>query len=162
MFSYEESFELELLDRSRFFSPLRKNFQVRIDINFGEYDRVHEGLGKLSTRFDLVLRRSFVNSLKRDLLTAQGEDYTGNRKKVIDRITGHIEETVREAQNKFKFSPWKDQLSHLIALELVSQLDYFGEAVFSSHDNGVVAIPVILNYAPLALRQIYRVREGLQ
>ena len=158
---YEEPLTVEVVDRSLYFVPLRKNFQVQIDVNLGEFDRTNQMVGKISTKFDIKLKRKLMYLIQSKILAGDMVDPRYD-KTMMKRIEKTIEEQIAKSQKKLIFAPWAKGLPRLIAVEIYRQLELYESFVFSSKEKGDVNIPVKMNYAPFALkymRELHRAKK---
>lgn len=151
---FEESLTLELVDRSLFFNSFEKEFKVIFDVNLGEFDRVNQVLGKITTKFDIKVSRGFLNWARRQMLSSE-DNFLELREKAKERFKLIVADYVEEARFKFSIPPWKGDLEELIVREVLSQLSTFKGDLFEMDDRGIATIPVVFNYGPFALRYIH-------
>lgn len=150
---YEESLSLELVQRDLYFSPRDKKMKVMIDINLGEYDRVNQLIGKISTTFHLEVSKSFLRWARRQW-------YIDDQKRpdvqndIRKRLVKMIEEQVLANREKFVAPAWSGALEELIATEMLGQLSLLPGDLYSSTDTGFEKIPVQLNFGAFALRHL--------
>ncbi|MGB0454227.1 MAG: hypothetical protein ACPGJV_10995 [Bacteriovoracaceae bacterium] len=148
---YEEALRVEVVDRKLYFKPHRRNFSVEIDVNLGEFDREHQRLGKLSTTFNIKLSKAVINHVQK-LLEKPNPYPMGKNESSVNRIEKAIEDQVLKAQDKLAFTPWRDQISKLIAKELVNQISLYPKSPYRNGDNQFIQVPITFNYAPFALK----------
>lgn len=150
---YEEPLSIEVVDRELYFKPLRKNFQVQIDVNLGEFDRANQIVGKISTKFNVKIKRKLMYHLQNKILA--GDQVDRNYDKTwMKKLEQTIEDQIAASQQKLLFAPWAKGLPRLVAVEVYRQLEHYEGFIFSSLETGDVAVPVVMNYAPFALKYI--------
>jgi hypothetical protein len=156
---YEEPLTVEVVNRDLYFVPIRENFQVQIDVNLGEFDRTNQMVGKITTRFDIKLKRKLMYLIQRKILAGDMVDERYD-KTMIKRIERTIKEQIATSQKKLKYAPWAKGLPRLIAVEVYRQLEYYENFVFNGTDKGDINIPIMMNYAPFALKYMQELHRA--
>lgn len=151
---YEEPLTIEIVDRELFFVPERKNFQVVIDVNLGEFDRTNQLVGKISSRFHIKLKKAFIRMVQRRILAPNPLE-PEQEKNTLRHIQKVVEDQILASQAKLSYSPWAKGLPRLISVELYRQFQYYSHYIYNSEETGVVEMPVVMNYAPFALKYIH-------
>lgn len=153
---YEEPLTLELVDRELYFDPRAQNFEVQIDVNLGEFDRVNQKIGKLSAKFQIEISKPFLKWARSQWSLNTG-DIKKRRESVRQKLEKTIQDDVDRAREQFVIAPWSKNLERLIASELLSQLELSLGRGFSSSDREMLQIPIQLNFGAFALKyQHYR------
>ena len=140
-FFYEEPLTIEVVDRYLYFEPVRENFQIHIDVNLGEFDRTNQIVGKVSTRFDIKLKRKLMYLIQGKIFAGDMVDPAYD-KTMIKRIEKTIGKQIAKSQKKLRFSPWAKGLPRLIAVEIYRQLEQYETFVFSSLEKGDISISI--------------------
>ncbi|TNF31450.1 MAG: hypothetical protein EP319_02190 [Deltaproteobacteria bacterium] len=150
---FEESLTLELVDTPLYFNRYQKNFAVVFDVNLGEFDRINQMVGKISTKFDIKISKGFLNWMRKQLLN-DDDNFLEVKEKAHQRFKSIVADFVEEARFKFSIPPWKGDLEELIVREVSSQLLRIRGKLYEVDDRGMVNIPVVFNYGPFALKYI--------
>ncbi len=150
---FEESLTLELVDTPLYFNRYRKNFSVVFDVNLGEFDRINQMVGKISTKFDVKISKGFLNWMRKQLLN-DDDNFMEVKEKAHQRFKKIVADFVEEARFKFTIPPWKGDLEELIVREVSSQLLRIRGNLYDVDDRGMVNIPIVFNYGPFALKYI--------
>ncbi|MCO4794761.1 MAG: hypothetical protein KC493_13665 [Bacteriovoracaceae bacterium] len=150
---FEESLTLELVNKDLFFNRYQKNFKVIFDVNLGEYDRVNQMIGKISTSFNVKVSKGFLNWTRKQLHSDE-DDYLELRAKAKKRFKSLVTDFVEEARFKFSIPPWKGDIEELIVREVFSQILRIRGTLYEVDDRGMVNIPIVFNYGPFALKYI--------
>jgi len=150
---FEESLTLELVDTPLYFNRYRKNFAVVFDVNLGEFDRINQMVGKVSTKFDIKISKGFLNWMRKQLLSEE-DNFVEIKAKAKDRFKKIVADFVEEARFKYTIPPWKGDLEELIVREVSAQLLRIRGNLYNVDDRGMVNIPVVFNYGPFALKYI--------
>lgn len=150
---YEESLSLELVRRHLYFRPRDKKLRVLFDVNLGEYDRVNQMIGKVSTTFHINVSKSFLR-WARSQWFIDDKSRPEVQNDIQKRLVKMIEDEVSANREKFVSPPWTGKLEELIAFELLEQLSQLPAEHYSSTDTGFESIPIQLNFGPFALRHM--------
>jgi Fe-S cluster biosynthesis and repair protein YggX len=150
---FEESLTLELVDTSLYFNRFRKNFGVIFDVNLGEFDRINQMVGKISTKFYIKVSKGFLNWMRKQLLSDE-DNFLEINAKAKARFKKIVVDFIEEARFKFTIPPWKGDLAELIVRKLSDQLLRIRSNLYKVDDRGMVNIPVVFNYGPFALKYI--------
>jgi hypothetical protein len=150
---FEESLTIELVDTSLYFNRYRKNFGVVFDVNLGEFDRINQMVGKISTKFDIKVSKGFLNWMRKQLLTDE-DNFIEIKDKAKTRFKKIVADFVEEARFKYTIPPWKGDLEELIVRKVSDQLLRIRGTLYEVDDRGMVNIPVVFNYGPFALKYI--------
>lgn len=157
---YEESLSLELVKRELYFKPNDKKLKVLIDINLGEYDRINQMVGKVSSTFHLRISKRFLKWARLQWYSNL-KNRTEIQADVQKKLALLIEDQVLMAREKFVAAPWSGALHELIAGEILDQLSFFPEDTYTSLDAGFEEIPIQLNFGVFALRH-FRYRHQIE
>lgn len=149
---YEEPLTIELVDFRLFFNPFRPDFKVVLDVNMGEYDRINQRVGKLSSHFYLRLPRSFMIWVDQQW-NSEHPNLAVLREDIQKRFELMIKDQVEQARQKFSLPPWNVGIESLIVREIVEQMSlYQGKDPFGKEAKGEVRIPVEVNFGLFALK----------
>lgn len=151
---YEEPLQLEVQNRKRFFRPTENQLEVKIDINMGELDRVYEDVGKLTVNGSIDLDQSFLVWARRNWLEFGPKDQS-KKEQLVDRFKLNLEKEVKILASNFRVTPWRGDLSQMIAYELLEQISSIPTSVFESQLKGKRNVKIQFNYSPFALRYFY-------
>ena len=143
----EESLAFELVDRKLYFDRTLPKFKIIFDVNSGEFDRINQIIGKLSTSFDIQLNYLFLQWLQSKMSKNQKK-----KKSLKKAIISRIEDQIDFGIHTLKIPAIKSKLSPLIAKELLAQLGFYKGDFFKQKSFLPIKIPIIFNYAPFALK----------
>ena len=119
---FEESLTLELVDTSLYFNRFRKNFGVVFDVNLGEFDRINQMVGKISTKFDIKVSKGFLNWMRKQLLSDE-DNFLEINAKAKARFKKIVVDFIEEADLNSLFHPGKGILQN--SLSVNCQTSYF-------------------------------------
>lgn len=150
---YEESLSLELVKRDLYFKKNDKKIRVLFDVNLGEFDRVNQMIGKVSTTFHLKVSKSFLR-WAREQWFINTKERPEVQNEIQVRLAKMIADDIAAAREKYMTPPWSGKLEDLVAFEILEQLSLFPDNHFASTDKGFMEIPIQLNFGPFALRHM--------
>lgn len=157
--TFEESLTIEVVDRKLYYDPRVPKFGVNIDVNLGELDRSNQMTDKIGISFNLKVARNTLRHMRTSWLRLDPSK-PKKREAIIEHFKAQIEEQVQRARLKFIVPPWEGDLSRLIVLELLAQLEAFRGRYFEKTiSNESIEIPIKFHFGNFALRYIhYRFR----
>ena len=159
---YEEPLTVELVDRELYYKNYKADFKVMFDVNLGEIDRSVQMVGKLSTVFEIPFSKKFLKWARREWIELDPRNKS-RKAELFHRMKIHIKPLVEEIREKFPVAPWDGGLDVIIRNEILDQIADFQGDYFSKELSGVMKIPVVINFAPYALKYLryeYRVKEN--
>lgn len=152
--AYEEPLKIHVVDTDIFFRFQRPKFEVHLDVNQGEFDRVNSILGKLRTTMNLTFSKKFLKWAREEWKQI---DPTVSRKRV-ERIRlpfkKMVEDQISSLITSFPIVPLTAEIDNLIVDEIIKQLDTYDGDFFQGEVSGLVEIPVYVNYGIFALRHL--------
>lgn len=150
---YEEVMSIEVVDRSRYFFAFRPEFKVVLDFNLGEYDRLTQAHGKISSRFDVKISHAFFIWARKEWFS-EGGDVKARRDEVIKKLEKKLEPQFALARSYYRLPPWSGPIESLAARELSQQIALMAQDSFfvKGASPAMVTIPVEFNFGIFALR----------
>jgi hypothetical protein len=151
---FEESLATDLVDRTIFYDPKKGNFSLHFDVNLGEFDKATNINGKIQTKYDLKLKKSFLEYMRRawafrQLRRESKESY------LLKVMSLNIEESVSKMREGFPIVPWNGDIVSIMARELLDQLELYKGSMFDKDLSGDVQIPIIFSFSPYALKHFH-------
>ena len=150
---YEEPLTMELVSRALYFKNFLPEFRVVFDVNLGELDRTNQMVGKLSTKFDLNMSRKFLRWAREEFINLDPRD-AKRKEEFYHKMKIRIKPIVDNIRTKFPTPPWDGDLDIIIRDEILEQLALYRGTFFDRDEPGIVTIPVVINFAPYALKYL--------
>jgi hypothetical protein len=155
---YEESLTLELVNRDVFFNIFRPDFKVVFDVNMGEFDRVNQVKGKITTKFIIKLNSEYLSWLRNEWLTVDPRD-TKRKKWLAITIEKRIKRDLERARENLELPLWRGNIENIVGKEIVDQLVRYRGDFFKRENKKIMEIPVEFNYAPFALKYMANLKK---
>jgi hypothetical protein len=150
---YEEVVSIEVVDRTRYYFATRPRFKVVLDINLGEFDRLTQRHGKISSQFDVKISHAFFIWARKQWFS-DGADLSKRREEVIERLQKKLEPQFNQARDYFRVPPWTQPIESLAAREIAQQIGLQAQDSFFTQgaSPAMVTIPIEINFGLFALR----------
>jgi hypothetical protein len=161
--TYEESMRINLVNSDLYFQKILPEFSVELDINQGEFDRAVNILGKLKIKLELDISKKFLTWVRNHWkkIDVKKEPKKVERIKIPFRL--RLADTFDELNQKFPIVPWKEKVTELVIDELIRQVAIYEGNYFNKNNEGIVSIPIHINFSPFALRHMryrYLIRKN--
>ncbi|WP_372652019.1 hypothetical protein [Halobacteriovorax sp.] len=150
---FEEPLTIELVDRSLYFKNYLPEFKVVFDVNLGELDRTNQIVGKLSTTFDIKFSRKFLRWARNEWVNLDPRNKK-RKDELFYKMKLRIEPIVNNIRSKFPYPPWDGELDVIVRNEILEQISRYRGNYFDDDESGMVDIPVLINFAPYALKYL--------
>ena len=158
---YEESLRVKVEPRRDVASLATDGFFIDFNVTLGEMDRILTKNDKLDLTFNLKLSKNYLRSIRRKWNVLSNEIDNEGKKEFQMEIARYINLQLRQKQKLFSQKMWNDELSKLIAEELVQQIITYRGQLFDSYQEEVLKVPVKFSYGLFALSYIkYRADLG--
>lgn len=165
--AYEEALQIEPAPTRLFFKNLRPNFSVELDINQGEFDRVNNILGKLRTKMNLKFSKKFLKWAREQWSSIERISDEQTAKQREERIRLPFKKMIGEQMetllSSYPVVPLKKEIDQLIIDEILGQLVSYDGNFFKGEVEGMVEVPVYINYGLFALRHLrdrYKIKRN--
>ncbi len=156
--AYEEALQIEPAPTRLFFKNLRPKFSVELDINQGEFDRVNNILGKLRTKMNLKFSKKFLKWAREQWSSIERISDEQTAKQREERIRLPFKKMIGEQMetllSSYPVVPLKKEIDQLIIDEILGQLVSYDGNFFKGEVEGMVEVPVYINYGLFALRHL--------
>jgi hypothetical protein len=159
---YEEPLTLELVSRDLYYKNYESKFKVVFDVNLGEIDRANQMVGKVSSKFDIKFSFKFLKWARREWIQLDPRNKY-RKESLFNKMKHRIKPSVERVRKKFPVPPWEGDLDVIIRNEILNQIADYEGSYFEDNDSGMVNIPIVINFAPYALKYLryeYRVKEN--
>lgn len=151
--TYEEPIAYEVEERSLFWKPSDGRLKVVIDVNLGEFDRMNESIGKLSIDIPLNISESFLSWLQFEWKGSVGLGVK-IREELVKRLATELDWELKKGAEMLRLELWPEQMTKLVADELVTQLGLMNSNPFKRDSKLKVAIPLRLNFGLFAIKAL--------
>jgi len=165
--AYEEALQIEPAPTRLFFKNLRPKFSVELDINQGEFDRVNNILGKLRTKMNLKFSKKFLKWAREQWSSIERISDEQTAKQREERIRLPFKKMIGEQMetllSSYPVVPLKKEIDQLIIDEILGQLVSYDGNFFKGEVEGMVEVPVYINYGLFALRHLrdrYKIKRN--
>ncbi len=161
--TYEESLTVELVDPELYYSNVKPDFSVELDINQGEFDKSLNIKGKLRLKVELKVKKKFLSWVRDNwkIIDEKKEVNKAERIRIPFRV--RLSDTFKELKEKFPIVPWNDALKDVVVNEFSRQISAYEGNYFTVKNEGVVSLPIYLNFSPYALKHMryrYLIRKN--
>ncbi|PIK15511.1 hypothetical protein [Halobacteriovorax sp. JY17] len=150
---FEEPLTMELVDRSLYYKNYLPEFKVLFDVNLGELDRTNQIVGKITTHFNLNFSRKFLRWARLEYINLDPRDEK-RKEELFYKMKIRIAPIVKDIRTKFPTPPWDGDLDVIIRNEILEQISKFRGGFFDEDEAGMMKIPVIISFAPYALKYL--------
>ena len=154
---FEEALSVEIIPRDRYYDFFTPKFSVEFGVNLGELDRSNMGHGKLTSVYNLEIRKEFLRWMRRSWIL-RNVNNDAELKYLRQRMRTQISWQIAELKKKFRIPFWQnnEDIEGLIANELLIQLESYRGTYFSeiSGVSKKVVIPLKFYFGPFALKYL--------
>lgn len=154
---YEESLNIQLVDRSHYFYFMTPEFKVKLEVILGEIDKTFALNDKISFVYPIKLDKKFLKWVRLEYLNATNLEL---EEKVVAKFIEHISDQVNKIQTRLLIAPWQTGIERIVALEILEQLKLYQGNYFNGFDSDNISIPVEFRYGLFALKYMnYRAKN---
>lgn len=151
---YEEPLEIKLVEQSRKSKIENGDFEILFDVGLSELDKVLEEVDKVDTFFTLEMPIKYLTNIREQSEYLRRSAQLVKREKLINKIVSRLHHQMNKKKKLFRVPIWNDQISTLIADELLAQLNAYRGNKLSLLAKGTISIPVRFRFGVFALRYI--------
>ncbi|OFZ36587.1 MAG: hypothetical protein A2504_12220 [Bdellovibrionales bacterium RIFOXYD12_FULL_39_22] len=152
---YEDYLSVEKVDRQIYFDKYSSNFIVQLDVDWGEFDRINQSVGKVGVDFSIRLHKDYMIWIRKRWLEVDKQS-PAETNKIVNLLKDHINGQIQKIRTKFIVPAWNGEIEKVISKELLEQMALYYGDFFESREIGKEEIVrVRLNYSIFALRYLY-------
>jgi hypothetical protein len=151
---YEESLKVKSLPLRNKLALRTQGFMLDFSVTLGEMDRLTDTSDKLGLSFDLQLSKNFLRQLKVRMDQLISEVDEEGIKKYKQEVASYIQLQLKEKVRLFSQTMWNEDLSYLIAEELIAQVHVYQGPLFQSYGEKMLVVPVKFSYGLFALNYL--------
>lgn len=162
---YEEALEVKLIELAQSQAILKGEFQFLFDIGLSEIDKVLNEVDKIDTVFFLEMPVKYLAEIKERSEFLRKGAKNKDWERFYSRIVSRFDHQINLKKKLFKVPIWNDQISVLMADELISQLKSYDGKKLKRLSNEKYKIPVRMRFGIFALqyvRQKYKFKQNSQ
>lgn len=152
---YEEPLKIQVVETEIFFRKFHPDFEVHLDINQGEFDRVNSIVGKLKTKMGLKFSKKFLQWARDQWKSIDPTKQKNKVERIKIPFRKMVEDQIETLISSYPIVPLTKKIDELIVDEIIKQLDTYEGNFFSGDQEGFLEIPVYVNYGIFALRHMH-------
>lgn len=155
---YEEPLTLELINNNRTFSPKDRKFDIYLDVNMGEFDRIVENKGKLKASYNFLVSAQLLQYIRREV---ENLDPREREKKdyFYGRVRAQLDSSMGKLTASFQVVPWVGDFAGLVTQELIDQVASKEPKMFEDPSIKEFQISLHFHYGVFALKAINHMRN---
>lgn len=148
---YEESLEIKVRPR-RDPTLIRQNlFAVDLSVTMGELDRLLQTSDKLRLDVELKLSRNWLRWLRSQSSQVNQKADPAAVEQFMDQVAQYLKPQLAGKAKYFPTPLFKEGLEHVLAEELVEQVQRYEGDLFKSYKETMLKVPVRFHYGMFAL-----------
>ncbi|MFY7991890.1 MAG: hypothetical protein ACOVP4_01245 [Bacteriovoracaceae bacterium] len=151
---FEESLQFKVRPIKNARDIRKDGFKLGLDVTLGELDRILDVTDKLSFRFNLKLSKSYLRYLKQKQIDYRREIDLEGMKLFEEQVSEYLKAQVNLKEKKLLHQMWSPELSRVLAIELMGQVNLYHGPLFDDLKDEMMTIPVDFYLGTFALNYI--------
>lgn len=153
---YEEPLEVKLVSQTGSEKIENGEFNVLFDVGLSEVDKVLNDVDKIDSYFELKLTSKFLAYVKDKISYHYNRSEFGKVKLVEENFMNTIKHQLRGKKKYFKIPIWNDQISGIIADEIIQQVLEYKGSKLNKISGKHIMVPVRFRFGLFALHYIHQ------